>query len=424
MSHLLIRGGRLLDPASGIDARLDLAIADGRVAAVGTGLDFGADRILDATGLVVCPGLIDLRARLREPGAEHKADIASETRAAARAGITTLVCPPDTDPVIDEPAVVELIRHRAESAGQARVLALGALTRGLDGERLAEMAALGEAGCVGVSNAGRPLVDARVLYRALAYAATFGLTVHVDPAEPALAAGCAHAGALAARLGLDGVPVTAETGAMALLLELVHELGVRIHFTVLSSARAVTLLRRARDEDLPVTAAVAAHQLVFCADDIDRFDSRLHVQPPLRAASDREALRLALAEGVIDALCSDHQPHEADAKADPFAETEPGISALDTLPGLGLNLVEDGTLPLPALIERLTVGPARVLGLESGRLGVGDPADVCVFDPEARWTVGTETLVSRGHNTPLTGRELPGGIRYTLRVGRIIHPAD
>ncbi|MDX1607090.1 MAG: hypothetical protein R3202_12925, partial [Candidatus Competibacterales bacterium] len=293
MNRLLIRADRLLDPANGIDARLDLAIADGRVAALGTGLDFNADRIIDATGLVVCPGLIDLRARLREPGAEHKADIASETRAAARAGITTLVCPPDTDPVIDEPAVVELIRHRAEAVAGTEVLTLGALTRGLAGEQLTEMAALKEAGCVGVSNAGRPLTDTRVLHRALAYAATFDLTVFVDPQDPALSNGCVHAGPLAARLGLTEVPVAAETGIMALLLELVHELGVRVHFATLSSGRAVTLLRRARDEGLPVTAAVAAHHLVFCTDDIDRFDSRLHVEPPLRAANDRDALRLA-----------------------------------------------------------------------------------------------------------------------------------
>lgn len=425
MSRILIRSGRLIDPASGIDALLDLAVADGRVAALGPVADFQPDQTIDATGCIVCPGFIDLCARLREPGAEHKADIASETRTAARAGITTLVCPPDTEPVIDEPAVVELIRRRAEAGGFARVLTLGALTRGLAGEQLAEMAALRAAGCVGVSNAWRPVASNLVMRRALEYAATFELTVFVNPLDHALAAGgCAHDGAMATRLGLNGIPVVAETAAMAVVLELAGELGVRVHLGCLSSARAVELLARARDNGLRVSADVSAHQLHLSEGDLGRFDSRLHVVPPLRADSDREALRRALSQGTIDALCSDHQPHESDAKADPFAETEPGVSGLDTLLGLGLRLVEDGLLPLPTLVERLTAAPARVLNLPLGRLGAGDRADVCVFDPGGRWRVGPQTLCSRGHNTPFLGRELPGRVSHTLLAGRLVTPPE
>lgn len=425
MNRILIRGGQLIDPAEGIDEVLDLAIADGRVVALGPVGDFLPDRIIDASGRVVCPGFIDLCARLREPGQEHKADIASETRAAARAGITTLICPPDTDPVIDEPAVIELIRHRAKTAGQARVLALGALTRRLGGEQLAELAALKDAGCIGVSNAWWPLAGTLVLRRALEYAASFDLTVFVNPLDHALAGGgCAHDGPVATRLGLAGIPVAAETAAMAVVLELVRELGVRVHFGCLSSARAVELLAAAQAAGLPVSADAAAHQLHLSEDDLGRFDSRLHVIPPLRAAADRTALRRALAEGVLAALCSDHQPHEPDAKADPFAETEPGISALDTLPGLGLALVEQDVLPLSTLIERLTAGPARVLGLVAGRLGVGDPADVCVLDPDARRAVTSDTLLSRGRNTPFIGRTLPGRVSHTLLAGRIVHEPD
>lgn len=422
MSRILIHGGRLIDPAQNIDAVLDLAIAEGRVVAVGHCNDFQPDQRIDASGQIVCPGFIDLCARLREPGQEHKADIASETRAAAAAGITTLVCPPDTDPVIDEPAVVELIRRRAEAAGRARVLPLGALTRGLRGEQLAEMAALQDAGCIGVSNAWQPLASTLVLRRALEYAATFDLRVFINPLDCALAAdGCAHDGSIATRLGLPGIPVAAEAAAMAYILELVRELGVRVHFNTLSSARAVTLLRRARADVLPVSADVSAHQLHLDDSALERFDSQVHVRPPLRTAADREALRSALADGIIDALCSDHQPHERDAKADPFAATEPGISGLDTLPGLGLRLVDEGVLTLPRLIACLTSEPAQILGLPLGRLSLGSRADVCVFSPRPSGHPARRHWHSRGHNSPFRACQLPGRTNHTLLAGRLVY---
>ncbi len=421
--ELTVRNGHLIDPANGVDTVTDLHIARGRVAALGRPpAGFRAGHEIDATGQVVCPGLVDLATRLREPGAEHTATIASESRAAARGGITTLVVPPDTDPVIDEPAVVELIRRRAKAAGRAWVLTLGALTRGLAGEQLAQMAALRAAGCVGVSNGTRAIVDTLVLRRSMEYAATHDLTVFLTPADPWLSqGGCAHDGPVAARLGLPAIPVAAETAALARDLALVQDLGIRAHFCRLSSASAVTLLRRARADGLAVTADVAMHQLHLTEADVEGFDGHCHVLPPLRSRRDRDALRAGLAEGILAAVCSDHQPHDADAKKRPFADTAPGISGLETLLALGLELVADGTLTLPTLIERLTAGPARVLGIDAGHLGVDAAADVCIFDPGVRWRPEAATLASRGKNTPFLGRALQGRVTHTLVGGRVVH---
>ncbi len=426
--RLCIRGGRVIDPDSGHDGVADLWIAEGRILALGPApADFTPDRVIDARGRVVCPGLVDLCARLREPGAEHKATIASETRAAAHRGITTLCCPPDTDPVIDTPAVVELVHQRAEAAGFARVVTLGALTRGLDGEQLSEMAALRDAGCPAVGNARRPLASTLVLRRALEYAATFGLTVMLDPEDEALAAGgCAHAGLVATRLGLPSIPAAAETAAVARDLALVEETGVRAHFCHLTTARAVRMIARARYDGVPVTADVAAPYLFLTEMDLAGFDSNCHLRPPLRSQRDLDALRRGLAEGTLSVLCSDHQPHEADAKLAPFPATEPGMSGLDTLPSLALRLVEDGVIGLPDAIARLTLGPARVLGLDAegiGTLRAGAPADVAIIDTGARWRVGADSIESKGQNTAFGGWELPGRVTHTLFRGRLVHEA-
>lgn len=420
--RIVIQGGRIIDPAHQIDEVVDLFIADGRIVSLGQPSGgFTPERVIDARDCIVCPGLIDLCARLREPGQEQKATIASETRAAAAGGITTLVCPPDTDPVIDEPAVIEWIRRRAKFAGQARVLTMGALTHRLRGERLAEMAALREAGCVGVSDGGRPVTSSRVLRRALEYAATFGLTVFLTPLDPELGNGLAHEGQVATRMGLSGIPVAAETGMIARDLELIRDLGVRVHFGRLSSARSVELITRAQAEGLAVTADVAIHQLHLTDMDLTGFDSRCHVRPPFRGLRDQQALRAGLANGAVAALCSDHQPHEPDAKQAPFGDTEPGISGLDTLLALSLRLARDGVLPLATLIERLTWGPAQILGLDSGHLGVGTMADVCVFDPEADWQVEPSILNSRGQNSPFLGWTLQGRVTHTLWEGRVVY---
>lgn len=419
--RIAIRGGHLLDPAHAIDGVNDLYIAGRCVISIGHApAGFTPEVTINAHGQIVCPGLIDLCARLREPGLEHKATLLSETRAAASAGITTLVCPPDTDPVVDETAVVRLIRRRADTAGFARVLPLGALTQGLRGEQLAEMAALKEAGCVGVSNGLFAMTNTLVLRRALEYAATFDLTVFLGPQDPWLSRGAAHDGQVAARLGLTGIPTAAETAIVARDLALIEDCGVRAHFGRLSAARSLELIAEAQARGLQVTADVAAHQLHLTEFDIGHFDSRCHTLPPLRTQRDMQGLRAGLAEGVLAAVCSDHQPHEADAKDGPFSATEPGISGLETLLALTLRLVHDGVLPLATAVERLTWGPARVLGLDSGHLGIGAPADICIFDPDTEWSVEASAWLSRGSNTPFLGWPLKGRVTHTLLGGRLV----
>lgn len=426
MTRWRITGGRVIDPANGVDRTTDLYVADGRIVALGEGPDgFTADRVLEVSGQVVCPGLVDLSANLREPGYEHKASIASEAAAAAASGVTTLCCPPDTDPVIDTPAVVDLISHRAAAVGLARVRPLGALTQGLGGERLSEMAALKAAGCVGVTNLLHPIRDTQLLRHAMAYAATFDLTVFLHPDEPWLrATGCVHEGEVSARLGLTGIPEVAETVAVARDLALIAHTGVRAHFCRLSTAAAVALIARARAEGLPVTADVCAHQLHLTEIDVSDFDSACHVLPPLRTQRDRDALRAAVADGAIDAVCSDHQPHEAEAKLAPLPETEPGISALESLLPLTLRLVDDGLLDLPAALARLTSGPAAVLCSTAGTLLPGRPADVCIFDPDRPWQFDPARLRSRGHNTPFAGWGFSPRVTHTLLGGELVFALD
>lgn len=420
---LAIRGGRLIDPANGLDAKKDLYIdAKGFVAGVGKApAGFKPTRTLDAAGKVVCPGLVDLRARLREPGLEYKATIESETRAAVTAGITTLCCPPDTHPVIDTPAMAQMLQSRAWRFGLAFIHPLGALTRGLEGKLLADMEALDEAGCVGFTNALAPVRDTQVLRRALEYAATLDLTVFLHAEDPWLKGqGCVHEGEVSTRLGLPGIPEAAETVAVARDLALIEQTGCRAHFCGLSSARAVAMVAGAQKRGLPVSADATAHQLHLTEHDIGDFDTQRHVRPPLRSKNDRAALRRALKSGVLGAICSDHQPHEPDAKLAPFARSEPGISALETLLPLTLRLVDENVLELPAAIALLTSGPARILGIEAGQLGVGATADVCVFDPKPAWTLTPDRIVSRGRNSPFLGWNFRGQVTHTLVGGKVV----
>ncbi len=417
-----ILGGRVVDPASGIDRVDDLHLADGLIASLGEPPPgFHAEDVVEAEGLVVCPGLVDLCARLREPGCEHKATIRSETRAALAGGITTLCIPPDTEPVIDEPSVVELINHRNRQTGVARLVTIGAMTIGLRGDLLSEMAALKAAGCVGVGNALEPIRSTLVMRRAMEYAATYDMTVFLVASDPWLSdGGHVHEGAAATRLGLQGIPVSAETAVIARDLALVEEVGVRAHFCRLSSARSVEMIGRAREEGLPVSADVSAHQLHLTEAAIAGFDALAHVLPPLRTFKDREALRGGVRDGWINAICSDHQPHETDAKLHPFEATEPGISSLETLLPLALGMTALD-LPLDGLLARVTSEPARILGLQSGTLGVGAQADICVFDPHATFDLNAATLQSRGRNTPFHGSTLRGQVMFTLVGGERLY---
>jgi dihydroorotase len=420
---LVIRGGHLIDPASNVDGKHDIYVSDeGFVVGIGRApAGFTEIETLDAAGKIVCPGLVDLRARLREPGLEYKATIDSETRAAVAAGITTICCPPDTDPVIDTPAVAQMIQHRAWRFGLAFIHPLGALTRELAGELLTDMEALDEAGCVGFSNALRPVKDTQVMRRAMEYAASFDLTVFLHSEDPWLhGEGCVHEGEVGTRLGLPGIPEAAETVGVARDLALIEHTGVRAHFCQLSSGRAVTMVAEAQSRGLHVTADVTAHHLHLTEHDIGFFNTQCHVLPPLRSAGDRDALRRALQTGVISAVCSDHEPHEPDAKLAPFADSAPGISGLETLLPLTLKLVDENVLSLSQAIARVTSKPAEVLGVDTGHLAVGATADVCIFDPNAGWTLTENKLYSRGHNTPFLGWEFRGRVTHTLIGGQVV----
>ncbi len=431
--NILIRNGRVIDPASGRDERADVAIASGRIVAIGRGgMDFHADRTIDAGDCIVAPGLVDLAARLREPGHEHEGMLESELNAAAAGGVTSLVCPPDTDPPLDEPGLVEMLKFRARKLSLARLFPLGALTRGLAGEVLTEMAELTEAGCIGFSQAERPISDTLVLQRALQYAATYGYTVWLRPQDPWLGVGVAASGAVATRLGLAGIPVAAETIALHTIFELQRCTGARVHLCRLSSAAGVELLRAAKGEGLPVSADVSINSLHLTDLDIGYFNSSMRLEPPLRQQRDRDALRRALADGTIDALVSDHTPVVVDAKQLPFAEAEPGATGLELLLGLALKWAEDANVALPAALATVTSRPVQALGSalgslssSAGRLVEGGVADVCVFDPRARRAVRAEALLSQGKHTPFafetSGMELPGRVTATLVAGTLAY---
>lgn len=424
-SRIAIINGRLIDPANAIDEKKDLYIEDGKIKAIGKApSSFKPDLTIDASNQIVCPGLIDLSARMREPGHEHKATIASETRAAAKGGITTLCCPPDTDPVIDTPAVASMIYNQSMDIGYARVLPIGALTQGLAGNQLSEMVALTRAECPVLSNAYAPLANTLVERRALEYAATFGITVVIRPEDRHLRDnGCAHEGPVSSSLGLPGIPEAAESVAVARDLALAAHTGCTIHFHALSTATAMQMIELSQQRGLPISANVAAHQLHLTENDIDGFDSNCHVIPPLRTRDDLQQLRQGLASGVIAAICSDHQPHEPDAKDAPFPSTAPGISSLETLLPLTLKLVQEGVLDLADAIARLTSGPAGVLGLNLGQLGAGASADICIFDPSRNWQLRQEDMYSSGKNTPFLGWEFTGLVTHTLFRGRIVYQA-
>ena len=430
---ILIRNGRLIDPASGRDEPGDVAIAGGRILTMGrVPADFQPNRVIDAAGCIVAPGLVDLAARLREPGHEHEGMLESELNAAAAGGVTSLVCPPDTDPTLDEPGLVEMLKFRARKLSLCRLFPLGALTRGLAGEVLTEMAELTEAGCVGFSQAEVPILDTLALQRALQYAATFGYTVWLRPQDGWLGKGVAASGAVATRLGLSGVPVVAETIALLTIIELVRSTGARVHLCRLSSAAGVALLRAAKAEGLPITADVSINSLHLTDVDIGFFNPAMRLTPPLRQGADRAALRAALADGTIDALVSDHTPVDADAKNLPFGEAEPGATGLELLLSLALKWGSDSGLSLATALARVTSDPVRVLGeslgslsSSAGQLLAGGVADLCIFDPDATWRVTPQGLASQGKHTPFafeaTGFALPGRVRATLVAGTVAY---
>jgi len=416
-----IRNGRIIDPMSRENSVRDVFVDHGFIVDPrAAGNDFTADHEIDANDRIVCPGLVDLQARLREPGEEHKATMQSELSAAIAGGITSVCVPPDTNPVIDTPAMVHMVRQRGRRIQKARVYPLGALTVGLAGEQLTDMAALRDAGCTAVSNADHIIDNTLVMRRAMQYASTFDLTVFLTPLDHWLKGnGCVHEGEISTRLGLPAVPEAAEVVALARDLALIETTGVRAHISQVSCARSVEKIREAKARGLRVTAAVSAHHLHLSEQDIGEFDTRYHVMPPVRSIADRDALRDGLASGVIDAICSDHQPHGLDAKLVPFSESAQGIAGLETLLPLTLRLVNEKVISLFDAISRVTIQPARILGIDVGQLTPGAPADVCIFDPEATWLVDATGLQSRGSNTPFDGTLLSGVVGTVLTAGSI-----
>lgn len=419
---LQIKNGRLIDPANKIDRVANLYMADGRVVAIGEAPagfdDNGTVGTIDASGLVVCPGLVDLSARLREPGYEYRATLESEMAAAAAGGVTSLACPPDTDPPLDEPGLVEMLKHRARLPEFAKVYPVGALTVKLEGKHITEMAELAEAGCVAFSQATVPILDTQVLMRAMQYASTFGYPVWLSAQDPYLARnGVAHDGEFAARLGLVGIPVIAETIALSTILQAAEVTNARVHITRISSAAGLEMIRNAKARGLAVSCDVASTHLHLSDRDIGFFNPHARLAPPLRDLADKEALRKGLVDGTIDALCSDHTPVDDDGKQVPFDEAEAGATGLELLLPLALKWGNEMALSLADTLAPVTAAPAKLLGIEGGHLAIGAPADVCVFDPAAEFRVSASALKSQGKNSPFLGQMMSGRVRYTLIDG-------
>jgi dihydroorotase len=418
-----IKNGQVIDPKNQLNKKSDLFIAAGKIVSIGQAPDsFTANQTIDATGLTICPGLVDLSARLREPGDEYKARLVSELQAAVAGGVTSLACPPDTDPVLDEPGLVEMLKHRTKQQGLAHVYPLGALTRQLAGNALSEMNELHAAGCVGFSQANIAIADTQVLWRAMEYAATFGFTLYLHAEEPFLAAnGVAHDGEVATRLGLKGIPSAAEALALSSILRIAQETGAKIHISRLSTAEGVDMIRSAKQRGLNISCDVSANHLHLTEHDIAYFDANCHLKPPLRTQRDKDALRAGLLDGTIDAICSDHTPVDDDAKQAPFAEAEIGATGLELLLPLTLKWATDAKVDLIHAIRLITSAPAQVLGVAGGSLSVHSDADLCLFDANEYWRVSPQSLKSQGRNTPFNGLELAGKVKYTLVHGQIVY---
>ncbi|MSP86184.1 MAG: dihydroorotase [Methylotenera sp.] len=418
-----IKNGRVIDPNNNIDRQLDIFIGAGKIIALGSAPDgFTANQTIDASNLIVCPGLVDLSVRLREPGEEYKATLISELQAAVAGGVTSLACLPDTDPVLDEPGLVEMLKHRAKQLNLAHVYPLGALTRQLQGKILSEMGELREAGCVGFSQANIAITDTQVLWRAMEYAATFGFTLFLHAEEPFLAKdGVAHDGEVASRLGLKGIPSAAEALALASILRIAKETGAKVHISRLSTAEGVSMIREAKKQGLNISCDVSANHLHLTEHDIGFFDANCHLKPPLRSQRDKEALSAGLKDGTIDAICSDHTPVDDDAKLAPFAEAEIGATGLELLLTLTLKWAQQEKIDLLKAIALVSLASAKILGVPAGTLDLNSDADICIFDENKYWKISPTSLKSQGKNTPFNGLEMAGKVKFTLVHGQLVY---
>ncbi len=418
-----IKNGRVIDPKNNIDSQLDVFIGAGKIIGLGKAPEgFVANQTIEASNLIICPGLVDLSARLREPGDEYKATLISELQAAVAGGVTSLACPPDTDPVLDEPGLVEMLKHRAKQLNLAHVYPLGALTRQLQGKVLSEMGELREAGCVGFSQANIAITDTQVLWRAMEYAATFGFTLFLHAEEPFLAKdGVAHDGEIASRLGLKGIPSAAEALALASILRIAKETGAKVHISRLSTAEGVGMIREAKKQGIHISCDVSANHLHLTEHDIGFFDTNCHLKPPLRTQRDKDALTAGLKDGTIDAICSDHTPVDDDAKLAPFAEAEIGATGLELLLTLTLKWAQQEKVSLLSAISLVSLASANILGVPAGNLSLNSDADICIFDANEYWKINASALKSQGKNTPFNGLEMAGKVKFTLVHGQLVY---
>ncbi len=399
--NTLIKNGLHINPVSGISCQQDIYIEGNLIAAIGEKpKNLAIDKEIDANGCWVIPGIVDIKVRIREPGYTHKATLASETRAAALNGISTICIPPDSSPVVDHAAIVTQMHHNNETAGnKSHIYIIGALTKNLNGEILANMASLKEKGCIAVTNSVYPMQNNLIQRRAMEYASGLDLTVIIQPIDHSLMGdGCAHEGAFATRYGLPSIAEAAETAALAKDIELVAQTGAKTHFGQISCARSVEMIRQAKKHGLPISADCTIHQLFLTDQDIAQFDTNKHVIPPLRSQRDLEALRHGLTDGTIDCICSDHQPHELDAKLKPFPSSEAGMSGLDSFLPLAFKLVDEGVLTKEQLVKTITNNPAKIFNLPAGKIEKGELADICIVSPNELFQLEAKNILSAGKN--------------------------
>jgi len=422
MGNILIKGGRVIDPAQGIDETLDLLIEEGKIKQTGKGLSASGAEVVDAAGLLVVPGLIDMHVHLRDPGLEYKEDIVSGTRAAAAGGFTSVCCMPNTKPVNDNKTVTSYIVAKAKAEGFVNVFPIGAITQGSNGERLAEMGELKESGCVAVSDDGKPVVNGELMRRALEYARGMGIMVISHAEDPTLVGeGVMNEGFTATELGLKGIPCVAEDAATARDVYLAEFTGSPLHVAHVSTKGSIRIIRNAKARGVKVTCETAPHYFTLTDDAVRGYNTNAKMNPPLREAEDVAAVKEGLKDGTIDAIATDHAPHHLDEKDLEFNLALNGIVGLETSLSLSLKLVEEGVLGLSGLVERMSLNPARILGLDRGTLKPGAPADVTVIDPSLEWTVEAEKLSSKSENSPFLGMKMKGAAACTIVGGKIAY---
>ena len=419
---ILIKNGRVIDPKNNVDAILDILVVNGKIADLNKNLDpKKAKQIIDASKKIVMPGIIDLQLNLREPGNQYKSTLESEMKAANAGGVTSMVCPPDTTPILDEPGLVKMLKNKSEVLKRGNVYPLGALTQKLNGKLLTEINDLYDSGCIGFSQAEKPIQDTEVLYRSFQYLSTFNLKAFLRAEDAYLSEkGIINAGEISTRLGLKGIQSISETTAINKILEIARLTKTKVHLNKISTADGLNLIKIAKKNGIDVTCDVSIHQIFLTDNDIGFFNTNCFLKPPLRKESDRLKIIESIVDGTIDAICSDHSPVNEDNKLKPFAESEHGASSVELLMPMILKLSEEYKIDLSLLIDKITYQPANILEINKGNLSVNSDADICIFDPSYLWEVNSKTLISEGKNTPFMNQNFTGKVSSTIFNGNIV----